>query len=167
MRGAPFWTGRRKAVNQSAQPLRFSVRLPFILHTRSFAVGEFRRIGASFPSVIGFTIRPMILPKNIRGGILSPTAHSIAREQCASACGAVIVPHNRSLSGLSNAIRSFTSCTLVASKRFLMYSPHLWSGRSEPVLSEYKSTTPARRQPQLPDWRISWRSELPLLIFSG
>jgi hypothetical protein len=98
--------------------------------TRSFTVGEFRRIGSSFPSAKGFTIHPRSRPTKTRGGVLSPSANSKPAEQCATACGAFIVPHNRSLSGLNNAIRSFTSCTLVASKRFFTYAPYLWSARS-------------------------------------
>ena len=118
--------------------------------TRSFIVGEFRRIGSSFLSAKGFTIHPKIRPTNTRGGVLSPSANSKPAEQCATACGAFIVPHNRSLSGLSNAIRFFTSCTLVASKRFFMYVPRLWSARVQNVmLSKYKSTTPAKPHPQL------------------
>jgi hypothetical protein len=62
----------------------------------------------------------MIRPSNSRGGILSPTANSIPRQQCSSACAGFISPHSRSLSGLSRAIRSFTSSTFDFSKRFFI-----------------------------------------------
>ena len=57
---------------------------------------------------------------NIRGGRDWPVAHSMAAEQCASACAGFILPHKRWLSGLSRAIRSFTSCVLAGSYRLFM-----------------------------------------------
>src|SRR6516164_7904877 len=88
---------RRKAVNEFAQPLP---------------------LGHEVPLIDFFANRPSSRPINIRRGNFSPTAISIAAEQCASACAGFILPHSRSLSGLSRATRSFTSSTVAASKRF-------------------------------------------------
>jgi hypothetical protein len=63
----------------------------------------------------------MIRPTNIGGGFLSPTAISIAREQCASICAGRIVPHTRAVSGVTCAIRFFTPSAVAASKRFVIW----------------------------------------------
>src|SRR5205814_8831253 len=81
-------------------------------------------------------------PRNIRGGILSPNANSKPAEQCATACAAFILPHSRSLCGLSCAIRSLTSSTLVASKRFFMRNCLLRSNTSQPSAPEHVARRP-------------------------
>src|SRR4051812_15758426 len=62
---------------------------------RVFAVGEFLRIGSPSASALDFTNPPIRRPTNIRGGQISPTAHSIAWAQCATACAGFILPHCR------------------------------------------------------------------------
>ena len=57
---------------------------------------------------------------NIRGGFWSPTAISMAREQCATICAGPIVPQTRGVSGLKCAILLFTPSAVAESKRFCM-----------------------------------------------
>jgi len=83
---------RCEAVDQSAQPFLFFSQIPFILHRKTFTVGEFLRIGSSFPSTFGLNILPRMRPSNICGGSLSPNANSTPAEQCATACAALILP---------------------------------------------------------------------------
>ena len=90
------------------------------LTTKLLSVPELRGIGFSFTIIDFFANRPSSRPINIRGGNFSPIAISIAAEQCASACAGFILPHCRSLSGLSCAIRPFTCSTVAASKKFFM-----------------------------------------------
>jgi hypothetical protein len=125
---APLWPGRGKPVDQSAQPLAFRSQIPLILHHKIPGRGRIPAHRFVVPKGLGFTICPMIRPINMRGGILSPTAHSIPLEQCASAWAGFIFPHSRSLSGLSCAVRSFTSATLTASKRFFTSFPSTLDG---------------------------------------
>ncbi len=73
VRGASLRSGRGKPVDQGVQPLPL----------RYFTVGEFRRIGLSFRSAIGFVAHLMIGPIVFRGGVMSPSAISIPPEQCA------------------------------------------------------------------------------------
>jgi hypothetical protein len=153
------------AANRSINPHNRSRSLPrsrSSCTTRSFTVGEFRRIGSSLLNAIGFTIRPMIRPINIRGGHISPIAISIAAEQCASACAGFILPHIRSLSGLSCAIRSFTSSTFLASKRFFIrkdlprVNPSQSSASEHPVVKQ--KSVPSSSSPFL------WSSSVPVLL---
>ena len=132
MRCTPRRPRRGEPVDQAAQPLPFRAQVSRILHHQILRRRRILRIGASFPSTIGFTIRPMIHPSHIRGGILSPTAHSNARAQCASACAGLDLAHTAALSGRSCAIRACTSSTLAASKRCFMWTNlhnHLHSGK--------------------------------------
>jgi len=78
-----------------------------------------------------FASGPTSLPMNRRGGNVIPTAISIVAAQCASICAALIFPHSRSLSGLSNASRSFASFRVAAAKRSFI--------GSTPVLSSLQS----------------------------
>ena len=106
----PFhWSQRPE---QTVWMLRASLR-------RFLSVIELRGIRRSF-TIIDFANRPSNSPISLRGGSFSPTAHSMAAEQCASACAALILPHSRSLAGLSCQSRSFTSSTAAVSKRFFI-----------------------------------------------
>ncbi len=85
------------------------------------AVGEFFRSGSSFRNTIGFTSRPTRrMGSAILSGTVSPTAHCILTEQCASICAAVILPQCLSFCGPSLPSRVFTSFATVASNRFFM-----------------------------------------------
>ena len=123
MRGAPR---RTAAANRSISPHSRSRSVPksrSSCTTKSCIVGEFRRIGSSSRSARGFTIHPMSRPMKTRGGVLSPNANSTPAEQCATACGAFILPHSRWLSGFNNAIRSFTSFHTCRFKE-IFHGPH-------------------------------------------
>jgi hypothetical protein len=47
----------------------------------------------SFPCAFAFAIGPRIRPRNMRRGRLSPSAHSMAAAQCATACAGLILPN--------------------------------------------------------------------------
>ncbi len=51
-------------------------------------------------------------------GVTSPNGHCILAEQCASICGAVILPQSLSLCGPNFPSRVFTSFITFASNRF-------------------------------------------------
>ena len=104
------------------------------LTTRPGAVGPFFENGFSLVNC-GFTSGPNNLPISIRGRMVSPTAVSMATEQCASICGAVIFPQSRVLSGRSARSRCCTSSAVDGSKRLFMLD----------ILPRCRRTMPAKQ----------------------